>query len=943
MAKLHAWLERIFDIRTGEWKRLLWLYTFAFLLNTSVVWGQAASYALFLEKSGAENLPFMFIADALLTALAILIYGAFVDRVSNTRLMNIICLGGSVLLLVLYAGLHAGVFLVYPIMFLLERVWRALISIHSWTYIADFYDTRMAKRHFPLIGSGSRTSGILSGLLLIPIVIYFDIESLVLAWSTVLLISGLCAWTIPRLVRYDVSARRSDSRKTRVMTNYHEGFKAIQKSPFLRLMAVTALISTLVIYLLEFEAQSFLEHYFRSSANDLGVFYGMLETIGNLITLPIQVFLLSRIITWLGVGNANLIFPSLSALAYGALVAVPSLFSASFARINHTSFRSAFRTPIDGLLFNAVSPTFRGRARAFINGLLIPLGALLAGCVLVLVRQEWIPASILVVPGIVIALVYVYLGVRLRTRYTQSILSLLQDDEMAIFRLSRAELHAIDPTTLALLQTRLEESDSDETTIILAEILYDIQGAQAIPLLHKIATRSSAEVRATILLMFSHEAVVHPLVRSLCLDGLTYDHVSVREAAVTVLEHAPHHMQDRAVLDRLSQMVDEQDDTLRVRILPMLISSGIATYQEPASQIANTWLNSTDAAARMRGLHVLAQVGDERLLDTIRVYCDDPSPTVRCESVILIGDMLCQSPQTDVRHHGLDILQSYIVDDDDTVRLAVVQTLARLPSFDMTESFLMALADERFQVRRQACEVVATRSYPMHYLERALESDDVYLVESAAFILVRTGHHRIRRVLFQVMEQLVEDTHTLRVHSAVLQAFSTPASHVLIAALADEGDVLIERFFWLLRAVVVADDDVQTLCRSLRRTNSVERANAIEALESQTSPRLARLIVPLLNASSPDVFITQARDTLNQTIPTAWQVVHFLWPQFVYDDELDVCLGANLERLYRSDWLQALTISTVTMELATRNELAHPAFDDALRQTIQDEQLSSLL
>ncbi len=949
MANIKAWLGNLFDVRAGEWRRLTLLYTFAFLLNTTVVWGQAASYALFLEKSGASNLPYMFIADAILTALAILIYGAFVDRIANTRLMNIICFAGSLLVLSLAISVHLDVWIAYPVLFLLERVWRALISIHSWTYIADFYDARMAKRHFPLIGSGSRTSGILAGLLIIPIVMFLNVENLVVAWSVVLFVSGVTAWGIPRLVQPATSAHTPDQQKTNILKNYQEGFQSIRNSPFLRLMAVAALVSTLVIYFLEFEAQSFLESYFHASANDLSMFYGMLETIANLLTLPIQMFLLSRIITRFGVGNANLIFPGLTALAYGMLAAIPSLVTASFARITHTSLRSAFRTPIDGLLYNAVPPNLRGRARAFINGLLIPMGALLAGSILVLIGQQWIPASVLVIPGLLVALFYVYLGIRLRSRYTQSLLNLLQNDEMSIFRASRGELEPIAPAALDLLQTRLQESDSDETTIVLAEILYDVQGVQAIPLLHQIAVNRSGEVRANILLMLKEEALFHPLLRSLCLAGMEDPDHNVRQAAVEALTHTPEQSQtyEPALLEALWRLLDDPDDTIQANILPILIRSNQPAYQEPASARLNEWLDSTNDFYRMRGLHVLAKIGDERLAGTLHKYRDDPSPAVRCEIVALIGDLIGQATKENVRQQGLAIIQTYQQDADETVRLTVVETLARITNLDVTSNLLHALADESFRVRRLACDGMLGRTHARsrnaQQLEETLTSTDVYLVESATFILTRSGNSRTRRVLLQLIEQLVTDAYTLHGHCAAIQSWQSQAAQMLATALAEQIDLVIARIFWLLGAFA-AEEDIDALYRSLQSKERSERANAIEALESQTTPVLARLIAPLLNGETPtEALLEHTRASQQQTTPTAWQVIHFLWPHFSYNGTTPPPLSNTLVRLYQHDWLQALTIHTVTTELAARHELAHPAFARAVEQTIQDEQIDSLL
>jgi hypothetical protein len=98
----------------------------------------------------------------------------------------------------------------------------------------------------------------------------------------------------------------------------------------------------------------------------------------NLILLPFQLFLLNRLISRIGVGNAELIFP-LSALAVSAgLIFAPSRITAGLAYLDYNQFYSSIGYPIESLLFNAVPLRIKARARAFISGFIVPLGIVLA-------------------------------------------------------------------------------------------------------------------------------------------------------------------------------------------------------------------------------------------------------------------------------------------------------------------------------------------------------------------------------------------------------------------------------------------------------------------------------------------------------------------------------------------------------------------------------------
>ena len=97
-------------------------------------------------------------------------------------------------------------------------------------------------------------------------------------------------------------------------------------------------------------------------------------------------------------GTSNLIFPITSLLTYSFLGLRPSLVSAIGGQVNESVLKRAVRNPIDAMLYNAVPIQVKGRARAFVNGLLMPLGILIAGGLPFLVPPDAPLTGILVGP-----------------------------------------------------------------------------------------------------------------------------------------------------------------------------------------------------------------------------------------------------------------------------------------------------------------------------------------------------------------------------------------------------------------------------------------------------------------------------------------------------------------------------------------------------------------
>lgn len=873
-----ASLRELFEIRTGEWRRFLLLYGLVFLLNTSVVWGRSVSEALFLDRVGVHVLPFMFIADALLTILAVVIYGAFVDRYSNTLLMVAISVIGGVTLVAARIGLAFGSFtILYLFFFLAERVLRALIGVHAWTYIAEFYDTRTAKRHFPLLASGSRTSGILAGLLITPFTLLFNVENLVLAWVVALVGAGLLAWVTTGRLRAEQQPRDETAEIEGVLENMRQGFSYVTGSAFLLFMAGAALTGTMVIYLLDFQAQSLFAQNF-ASAERLAAFLGLLAVVGNLIALPIQMFFLSRIVGKVGVGNANLIFPGLSALAMGLVVSLGSLPAAIFARIDYDTLRSAFRTPIDSLLYNAVPSTVKGRTRAFNNGLVVPAGALLAGILLLAATGGLVSGQILIVLGVVTAVAYLAAALGARAQYGRSLATMLSGDEMSLFRMGAVE--QADPAALKLLHWRLEESEDDDMTIFLLEILYDFEGVDAIDRLLRFARDRSPAVRAGATRILA-DWITDSDVRDLCLDGLNHQAPRVRQESAAALASAPGADRDDRLLNVFLQMLDDPDQGVQERVIPPLIASGDFYFLAPAVAVLSDWLNDkTNFHNRALGLRVLTKTGSERLVRTLVRYLEDTSPLVRRQAVELIDDLTAQTPIAEARQLGLQTLQSLLTDDDESVRIAAVSGLGHFRTVASSRAIMTALSDSSFDVRRAACD--AMQPILKRELQEALDSRDHYLSECAAFILARTNDAGAKRQVVELMEALVTNAYRLTIQNLALDELDTPGIDLLKTTLTEQANDFLERTFWMLISLS-DEEEAEAIQRTLQSEVPATRANAAETLEALTSPDLARLVAPFYENLSVREIIERTQVDHELEIPTERQVFQLAWPQLELD------------------------------------------------------------
>lgn len=920
---MYRLLTRLFAVRPGEEKKASLLFSLHFVFYLGQSWGALACLSLFLDHWDAADLSLMFIGDAVLFLVVGLVYSIFADRINNYRLLLMItAVNGlwlaSVHILLRTNGGDGG--LAYPYFYLGYDVFRDLTALHLLSYTAEFYDARSAKRALPFILSAGLAGNTLAGFSVPLFSRLIGLNNVPLAWILCLVVAVALAYLIRRQVPIptDDTAAADAGKATAVsrspLQNLGDGLQFVRDSGMLRWLAAATFCMVLLMNLLIFRSSIVFKAW--QQGDDLFHFFGLFAGFSNIVGTLIQSLLLGPLVTNLGVGLTNLLFPIITLLSVGLMSFAPDLgltaglIASIFARANYITLRKALHSPLDAMLYNGVPPTIRGRARAFVNGLIVPVGVLTGGLLILAYRQGWLPDQLLIGLGLAFALLYVGAMFRVRGEYGRSLSRLLADEEFNIFRLGADAFEQPDPATLALLQQRIADSQDDDMTVFLAEVLYEIQDRAALPYLQEVARKSSPQVRAGIIQLMN-DSPLDPIVRNLCLEGLRDEDAAVRQAAVAVLRQTPGVVKDRTLLNAFQELLKDPVEAIQAEVVPLLIASSDPTYAPAATELLSGWLAAeADTVHRTLGLHALAKTGDERLFDTLKQYLGDPSPSIRFQAVQLINDLVEQSAQAPVKQLALATLRGLLQDEDESVRLAAVSGLKRLNNEDADQALLLALNDSSFEVRRQACSAVEVSARLK--LEEALEQEERYLgylAESATFVLAGMNHTRARRKAIEQMESLMAEVYTLHNQCFALEHLSGPGAQLLKESLHEEANSLLDRVFWLLSALG-SEQEAQNIRRSLQSTIATTRANAAETLEAVTTPRLARLIAPLFDGSSLPTLSRLAQELMNIPLPQPQDVFYQIWPH----------LQGNTDTLPRGDWLTAAAIYTLTeIDPATLN------------------------
>jgi CRP/FNR family cyclic AMP-dependent transcriptional regulator len=889
-------LTRLFSIHPGEEKKALLLYGLHFAFWLGLRWGDTASYTLFLNDRGAAGLSTMFIGNAALAFIIGLVYSSFADRISNERLL-LILIGLTILWLVsvqvlLLSDVYSGPgSVVYPYFYLVFGAVADLTALHILNYIGDFYDTRAAKRALPFLLSAGFAGAIVAGIS----IQYLALEYIPLTWIVCLVVMIGFVMLVRRQLASDVPQikqirRASRAQKESNLENLRAGFRFVRASGILRWLALSTLVLVVLMKLLTFQASQVFAERFSGDPEALKDFNGNIGWISNVVGLILPSLVFRPILSHLGVGTTYIIFPLITLLSAGALGYSSNMGTATLGWLTDRTIKKVFRNPVDAMLYNSVPPHVKNRARGFVNGIVAPLGALLAGLVLLAMQAGWFRQEVLAALGVLISAVYVLIALRVRKEYGHALADMLTEDELSIFRVaSQADSEWLDPATLRLLYDKLDAVQDDDALVVLADLLYDLQGRESFDRLRQLAMQRGPQVRISIIRMLTQDWIGDPAIHELCVAGLSDPNAEVRRAAVIALAETPGAAHDESLLSHFRARLNDPDETIQASVIPPLMSSGDFHYVAPAVSALSGWLSfRASAHHRTLGLRVLFKTGDERMARTLVRHLNDQSPPVRRQAAEILGDLIVRSSNDAFRRWGLDTLRKLLSDADVSVRLTAVASLGQIQSTEASRTLLIAISDQSFEVRRRACAAIhADWNYPITIrseLEQALDSDNPYLSESAAFMLARVRRRRVRlHAQLRVgehIEKLITNAYRFHLRYASLPPSGADAAGVrlLITTLQEEANLLIERAFWLMHAI--GDEaKVNAVQQSLRSDDPLTRINAIETLETVASPRIARLLAPLYDDAPLAKLVQIGRDVLELPVPSLWEVVRQTWPQ----------------------------------------------------------------
>jgi CRP/FNR family transcriptional regulator, cyclic AMP receptor protein len=891
--------NKLLNIQPDELPRFFYLYAMFFLGLTGFIWGDMIVTAAFLQQVGVRFLPFAIIINAVVSILLIIVYTAFADRIANDTLMiALLGFSGVGIALGLVALQRQQVGLAYPLLYMVIRVpLQNIFNVHWATYVNGYYDTRAAKRIVPVLSSGVKIASIVAGATIPLLNRLLPAEGIIGIWLGAVVVMGVMVWAMPIFLREPRHRggvedsqlapfglgqdKESRSHLRQTLDNTREGYRYVTQSSFLRWLACATLVVMVLLAFIDYETGRIMVESLETT-QAISNFTGLLNVISNIIVLPLQMVFLSRMIGWLGLGNASMLFPFSTLITSVGLLAVPGIGAATLGHLNRSTFRTLFYNPVHTLLYNAVPLRIKGRARAFIGGLVVPIGSLLGGLLLLL--PQYVPLlPRWIFPALIGALTLAYLAGTWATRrhYAQALIKMLEQEDFS-FLLSQdaSELRVSDPSILEGLGQKLQTSNSHEFTAFMAKLLTQVGGSQALPLLTE-TVRSSPDprTRAAILDVLFASELRGDSVRQLYADFLDDEDGRVRQSAVAGLAYVTSR-DDREFQARLADKVNDPDTAVRVQALSAIIQSGALSQSEAAMSVLEQLLAAEEGRSRAEGVRLLGEIGDVGALQRVLGYLSDRADRVRLEAMRAIENRTAGRTLGDERNREIEAQVLPLLNDPvERLRQAAVTVLGQVGSRACYEPLIDVLTDPSSQVRAQVVDTLAKKGKSViPAMHDKLKSTDSEMRKMAMVVLSRINPKEYSPlVVGEIVHGNLLSIYRHRGQAEALtelNRFATIA--VLQTAVRERSLQLTDEIFYFLSAVH-DPGAIHIIQESLRSSSALSRANATEALESLTSPQTARLIAPLFEPEvGAEQLLAVSQDTWEITKPTSRQALHDL-------------------------------------------------------------------
>ena len=803
------------DVRVQERPRFLFFLELAALISLAQTLGLTGAEALFLADAGIEYLPITIIGGSVSTVLGFVLYATRVGEVRNDGLFVQMLVGAAIVLTAATIGLKLEVSGVSIFLICFFFVTQAIFVNHLWTFTTDYFDTVSSKRIVPLLTIGASIGGVMGGLIAVAMTGIAGAASLVVGWALFLFGAALMIRIGRSRLRSwgPIDLEEADETSTK---NIRGAVQYVRSSKLGGALLVSAIGMILAIVVARYMWLDSFSRRFPDPA-DLAAFIGLFLAVTNAIEIVIEKWVTPWLIRRIGVPSTNLIHPTLTLLSFAGLAYQYNIVSGAFARMNGEMMENALANPIRALLCNAIPLRFRGKVRAFIEGIAVYAGMSVGGGVLwALGHPEpfWLAMA-----GGVASLTYLAANILVRREYLHTLVDELRAGRIDLESLGD-EIGKWEASRLAELWEKLIRREGERPSKSLLKLIKTLAKQGVLEPLCRAVAHPSVDVRRSCItaLATTGNRDVAPTLQS----GLDDPDARVRIAAIRGLVK----LGGKDLLElRIQRLLVDPDPVVRAEATRHAGTEGTAVLE--------TMIASTDAAECIAALNN----ANSSLQEAVERRIHDVDPGVRAAALKAMAE-ISPDPSIDFRE-----IRQALADRDPRVRSAAVYLLANIDEQEALEALAKALADPSNEVRSAAgMALISHGDEAASAIEGNLSGESEHAVLSALRVAAQLGAEQSTTILHRELRRRVHELWYWMIAHQQLAAADGLANRFLRAAYLD-GVAQNLRIAFRILEFLEDSSVVRNIEKALRFGTDRSRGDALEILSHLGEWEAALLLV----------------------------------------------------------------------------------------------------
>jgi AAA family ATP:ADP antiporter len=443
------------DVRAGEGATALLLTLNVFLLLAAYYCIKPVREALILSGEGAEVKSYAAAGQAILLLGLVPTYGVLADRLPRRRLLNTVTAFFIACLVVFYGLTRAGA-PVAVVFFLWVGIFNLMIVAQFWSFANDLYTKEQGERLFAIVAAGASLGAVIGAALAAWLIPAIGIPELLLVAAGLLALAAVVSNVVDSrerarhethlpllLTTAEIPAATGeyqihtveDAKKLTVSlpgtgpATSRGTFRLVFSDRYLFLIALLMLVLNWVNTTGEYILGRTLSRAAEASvaagtaggltvSEYIGRFYSDYFFYVNTLGLVLQLFVVSRLIKYLGVRVAVLVLPLLALSGYAILAFAPILALVRAVKIAENATDYSINNTVRNVLFLPTSREQKYKGKQVIDSFFVRAGDVLsAALVYVGVTLLGFNATGFARVNLVLAVVWVLIAVAIGREY----------------------------------------------------------------------------------------------------------------------------------------------------------------------------------------------------------------------------------------------------------------------------------------------------------------------------------------------------------------------------------------------------------------------------------------------------------------------------------------------------------------------------------------------